>query len=74
MHTYLGISVHFITDDWRLLSYLLGCSKMSGSQTADNISSEYKSIALKYNLTSKVFKVVTDNASNKMMTMKSFLT
>ena len=64
MHAYLGISVHFITDDWRLLTYLLARSKLSGSHTVDNILSEYESIAMKYNLTSKVLKVVTDNASN----------
>ena len=64
MHAYLGISVHFITDDWRLLTYSPACSKLSGSHTADNILSEYESITMKYNLTSKVFKVVTDNTSN----------
>jgi len=64
MHAYMGISIHFITDGWKLLTYLLACSKMSGSHTADNIQSEYDSIVSKYNLTGKVFKVVTDNASN----------
>ena len=43
---------------------MLACSKLSGSHTADNILSEYERIAMKYNLSSKVFKVVTDNASN----------
>ena len=64
MHAYLGISVHFITDDWRLLTYLLACSKLSGSHTVHNILSEYETIAMKYNFTNKVLKVVTDNASN----------
>ena len=64
MHAYIGISIHFVTDGWKLLTYLLACSKMSGSHTADNIQSEYDSIVSKYNLTGKVFKVVTDNASN----------
>ena len=70
MHAYMGISIHFVTDGWKLLTYLLACSKMSGSHTADNIQSEYDSIVSKYNLTGKVFKVVMDNASNMCATFR----
>ena len=66
----MGISIHFVTDGWKLLTYLLACSKMSGSHTADNIQSEYDSIVSKYNLTGKVFKVVMDNASNMCATFR----
>ena len=45
------------------MSYLLECRHMSGSHTGENIS-EFESILDEFQMHGKVFKTVTDNASN----------
>ena len=63
MHAYLGLTCHFISSDWKKMSYLLESRHMSGSHTGENIS-EFESILDEFQMHGNVFKTVTDNASN----------
>ena len=44
--------------------FLLCCKQINGRHTGDSISLESESVTEEYGITTKVFKVITDNASN----------
>ena len=56
MHAYLGLTCHFISSDWKMMSYLLECRHMSGSHTGENMVSEFESILDEFQIHGKVFK------------------
>jgi len=64
MHAYLGVTCHFITKEWKALSLLLSCSKLNGRHTAESILSEFEEVVSNTGVSLKVYRVVTDNASN----------
>ena len=39
MHAYLGITRHFVTKEWEVLSLLISCSQLHGCHTSENILS-----------------------------------
>ena len=64
MHSYLGVTAHFISTGWDLQMYLLSCTQILGRHTASNITSELQEVLIKYRIEDKIFTAVTDNASN----------
>jgi len=48
MHSHLGLTCHFISDEWKLVSYLVACRQMSGSHTGERITSEFEVIIDKF--------------------------
>lgn len=64
MHSYLGITCHFLTESLELKSLLLSCNRLYGRHIGEHILSEFDRIASTFNITDKIFQVVTDNASN----------
>ena len=64
MHGYLGITCHFVSSNWQIQSFLLCCKQIKGRHTGDSISLESESVTEEYGITTKVFKVITDNAYN----------
>ena len=64
MHSYLGITCHFLTESLELKSLLLSCNRLYGRHTGEHILSEFDRIASTFNITDKIFQIVTDNASN----------
>jgi len=62
---YLGLSCHFLTVDFELVSLCLAVEFFSGRHTEVNIASCLKQILLDYGIhQSAVSAVVADNASN----------
>ena len=59
MHSYLGITCHFISAMWEATSVLLSCSQLQGRHTAENIISEFEEVVTHYKISDKVFRVVT---------------
>ena len=47
-----------------LKSLLLSCNRLYGRHTGEHILSEFDRIACTFNITDKIFQIVTDNASN----------
>ena len=58
MRAYLGLTCHFICDEWKIISYFFG------SHTEQKILSEFEEIIDEFKIRSTVYKAVTDNASN----------
>ena len=65
MHSYLGVTCHFITRSWHLESVLLSCSNLWGRHTGVNILAEFEEVE-KFNILQWLFRVITDNASNML--------
>ena len=64
MHSYLGITCHFITSEWEMKSLLLSCSKLQGRHTGEKIVSEFEEVVSGYGICNKIVAIVTNNASN----------
>jgi len=64
MTSFLGITVHFLDAEWKLRSFVLAVDLFLGRHTAENIAEAYDNVIQKFRLTTKVKKVVSDNASS----------
>ncbi|XP_011408936.1 PREDICTED: zinc finger BED domain-containing protein 1-like, partial [Amphimedon queenslandica] len=64
MKSYLGITGHFISKQWELESVMLGCNRVIGRHTSDNILSWYEEVVAEFLLSTKVRHIVTDSGSN----------
>jgi len=64
--SYLGMTCHFINENtYNRSSYVLGCRRIKGSHTYDNIAEIINEITKSYKINnSKISYTVTDNASN----------
>jgi len=67
----LGITGHYISNDWNLESVMLACNWVTGRHTADNIMMWYEEIISAFGVMEKVKYIVTDSASD---VKKAFLT
>ena len=61
--SYLGVTGHFIKD-FKLQSIMLSCCRFRGSHKGENIMHQFEEIVALFDITGKVDKVITDNASN----------
>jgi hypothetical protein len=62
--SYLAVTAHFITQEFKLMLNLLECASMDLQHTSVNLAAEVKRIKDKFCLSHKVLVVVTDNAAN----------
>lgn len=62
--SFLALTAHFVTEDFRLESALLDCQVTEGSHTRFNLSRQIRNITDSFELSDKVVMIVTDNASN----------
>lgn len=63
MKGFLGITAHFILD-WKMCSAMLACKRFKGRHTAENILLEYEECINSFDISDKIFCVISDNASN----------
>ena len=71
MKSFLGMTGHYISDQWTLESIMLGCNRITGRHTSDNIALWYEELVSEFVVRQKIKHVVTDSASN---IKKAFLT
>ncbi|KZS20284.1 Uncharacterized protein APZ42_013065 [Daphnia magna] len=64
MRGYLGISCTGVTEDYEPFNASLSLRPMQGRHTGAAIFAEYESVVKEWNITNKVIRVMTDNASN----------
>ena len=64
MRSYLGITGHYISEQWILESVMLGCCRVIGRHTSDNIVSWYDEIVAEFGISNKVRHIVTDSGAN----------
>ncbi|XP_065326764.1 E3 SUMO-protein ligase ZBED1-like [Pelmatolapia mariae] len=62
--SYVTITAHYLTADWRLLSYVLQTRTLHESHTGANIANLLQNAAQEWGIADKNLVVVTDNASN----------
>ena len=63
MRSYLGVTCHFIVD-FKLQCAMLSCHRFRGSHTGERIIQLFEEIVASFNISGKVDRVITDNASN----------
>lgn len=75
--SYLGLTIHWISDDWKLRSTALGCFAKTGRSRAEDYVTECKRVLDKFGLNFTMFVcMVTDteatmNAFGKLLTAES---
>lgn len=69
---YMAITAHYLDNDFKLKSVLLECSVVTG-HTSENLAAQIKLVTEKFNVSSKVISVVSDNASNVKKAIKEEL-
>ena len=67
MHSYMGVTIHFIDANFCLRSYLLDVKELLDNHTGDNIAEHLSEIMNDWHLSSvKLSGVTTDNGSNML--------
>ncbi|CAH9100165.1 unnamed protein product, partial [Cuscuta europaea] len=61
---YLGLTVHYIDNDWHMHKRVLAFREFNDRHTAEHIYILIERILIEYNLIDKVFAIGFDNATN----------
>ncbi|CAF0800840.1 unnamed protein product [Brachionus calyciflorus] len=64
MRSFIGFKVQGISDDWKMVKALLCCKQLVGSHTNESIFAAFLEITSEYKIEKKVFKILSDCASN----------
>ncbi|CAJ0651231.1 5608_t:CDS:2, partial [Entrophospora sp. SA101] len=64
--SYLGITLHFIDDDWNLKNLTLDVIHLEDHHTGNIIADKVFNLLDEFNLTTKVLAFTTDNAANML--------
>ena len=71
---FLGITCHYLDDNWILNNFLLDIIPFYGSHTSLSMSTVLLNLINKFDLSSKILGLTTDNASSMIATGKSMTT
>ena len=71
--SFLGNTVRFVEAEWKLCSFILAADSFLERHTAYNIAKTYNDVIEKFELTSKVAKCVSVNASSMVKALQVFL-
>lgn len=61
---FIGVTDHFMDSDFEPQALLLDFERIKGPYTAENIRSATKEMLEKFRITDKIYRIITDNASN----------
>lgn len=67
-HSFLGVTAHWIDEEWSFRSLAIGFEPLKGSHTGTNLAATMVTLLEEFELDNKPFFLTTDNASN-MVTM-----
>lgn len=71
--SFIGVTCHWINDDFCRQSATLACQRFKGTHSYDRIASILEDIHIRYGLdTNKIVATVTDNGSNFVKSFKEF--
>lgn len=62
--SFVAVTAHFITKDWKLQSVLLDCGRFIGAHTHVEIQHSILDICRTYGIDRKIHAIMTDNAAN----------
>lgn len=63
-HGYVGINIHFITDEWVRKQYNIGCVPLDTSHTGDAMARLTEALVREWNILDKITFMVRDSAAN----------
>ena len=67
---YMAVTAHFVNNHMQLKSKIIEIRRITSSQTADRIAEELQGVMSAWDITTKVFAIVTDNAANMVAAIK----
>ncbi len=70
MRSYLGITGHYISHEWEIEHVMLGCNRVFGRHTAENIMVWYDEVTTDFGIREKVQHIVTDSGSKALRMIK----
>lgn len=62
--SFMGVTIHFIDDNFKFQSMLLSCSTFNEAHTSNNLSEELRQITTNWKVEKKILLAVSDNAAN----------
>lgn len=71
MRSFLGITAHFISNNWEMESVMLGCNRVMGRHTAENILAWFEEVIAEFHIQQKLKHIITDSGAN---VKKAFVT
>lgn len=63
---FLGITVHWIDEDWKSRCLLIGLEPLSGPHSGENLCKVFVNVCNEFGILSKIQAITTDNAANNM--------
>ena len=69
MCSYLGVTVHFITE-FHLMNAMLACRRFHGSHMGEDILQHFMEIEQEFEISGKVDNIITDNGSNMLKAIR----
>lgn len=69
--SYISLTAHFISKDWKLNSLFLNCFKTVNDHTAENLKNELLEVVNKWDIQNKISCVVSDNAANILAAIRN---
>ena len=75
VRSYSTFTVHFLSSEWKLRSFVLATRPLDGRHTADNLAKQFTEIVTEFGIAGKVIAVVHDEvpnmvAASRMLTEK----
>jgi hypothetical protein len=68
--SYITVTAHIISHEWKLREFVLSTTELEKSHTAENLAEELQSVAEEWQLQLSNVAVTTDNASNVVLAMQ----
>ncbi|XP_078447621.1 putative transcriptional regulator tpeD [Wolffia australiana] len=69
----LGITAHWVDNNWKIRELLLGLRQIKGSHSGSNLVTLVVEVAYHYGIESKICAITTDNASNNKTMIASIV-
>jgi len=66
MEPFLGITVHWIDEEWRLQGMLLDLVPLEGKHTGESLCTAFVDVCSDFGILTKLLAVTSDNASNNL--------
>jgi hypothetical protein len=70
-YKFLGITCHYLSEDWKLMEVLLSFEEIQGSHTGWNLVQIIEKLLQRHNLMHRLLAVTADNASNNSTMRRS---
>lgn len=68
--SFIAVTAHFIDQNMKLKSYLLGCVEYTKNYTARNLASFLQNVFIEWGIEHRISAVVSDNAANILAAVK----